>query len=245
MNWPGGAFFAPETLLDDKGRRILWAWCLDERPQSLRASSGWSGVMGLPRVLSLATDGTLQIEPAEELQRLRLNPRSHRNITIEADKELVLDDIRGDSLELAIELQPEGTHECGIKVRRTPDSAEETAIVCDPKSGTLRIDVSKSTLDPAIRYRSWSLFQPPDADDATRRVLIQEAPFTLQPGEPLWLRIFLDHSMLEVFANNRQCLTQRLWPTRDDAVGVAIFSTGNRTTVRSLDAWEMAASASD
>ena len=245
MNWPGGAFFAPETLLDDKGRRILWAWCLDERPQSLQASSGWSGVMSLPRVLSLAPDGTLQIEPAEELQRLRLNPRSHHNITIDAGKELVLDDIRGDSLELAIDLQPEGTHEFGIKVRRSPDGAEETAIIFDPKSGTLKIDVSKSTLDPAIRYRSWSLFQPPDAIDATRRVLTQEAPLTMQPGEPLRLRIFLDHSMLEVFANNRQCLTQRLWPTRDDAIGVSLFSNGSKTTVRSLEAWEMAASSAE
>src|SRR6185312_6920656 len=26
MNWPGGVCVAPETLLDDRGRRILWAW---------------------------------------------------------------------------------------------------------------------------------------------------------------------------------------------------------------------------
>ena len=171
--------------------------------------------------------------------------RDHHNITIDAGKELVLDDIRGDSLELAIDLQPEGTHEFGIKVRRSPDGAEETAIIFDPKSGTLKIDVSKSTLDPAIRYRSWSLFQPPDAIDATRRVLTQEAPLTMQPGEPLRLRIFLDHSMLEVFANNRQCLTQRLWPTRNDATGVSLFSNGSKTTVRSLEAWEMAASSAE
>jgi len=26
MNFPGGTCFAPESLLDDKGRRIMWAW---------------------------------------------------------------------------------------------------------------------------------------------------------------------------------------------------------------------------
>ena len=31
MNWPGGQFFAPESLLDGKGRRLIWAWVTDPR----------------------------------------------------------------------------------------------------------------------------------------------------------------------------------------------------------------------
>lgn len=242
MNWPGGAMFAPETLRDDKGRRIVWAWCMDERPQATRIASGWSGVMTLPRVLSLDPNGVLQIEPVEELKQLRFNPRAHQNITVNPGVELPMDDIRGDSMELAIEMQPEGAHEFGVKVRRTPDGAEETAISYNPQSGVLKVDLGKSTLDPAIRYRSWCLFRPEDAADATRRVLNQEAPLVLKPGEPLRLRIFLDRSMMEVFANGRQCLTQRLWPTRADALGVSLFSRGGKTIVKSIEAWEMAAS---
>lgn len=242
MNWPGGCFFAPETLLDGKGRRILFAWCLDERPRAARIASGWSGVMSLPRVLSMRDDGTLRIEPVEELKQLRAAVLSNRvNISVPADRELVLNDVAGDCLEIEAELQPEANAECGIVVRRTPDGEEQSVISFRPDLGILKIDVSKSTLDPAIRYRSWCLWRPPDRVDAERRILVQEAPLKLDRGEPLRLRIFLDRSMLEVFANERQCMTQRLWPTRPDALGVALISRGRPTRVSSLNAWRMTA----
>lgn len=245
MNWPGGAFFAPETLLDNKGRRILWAWCLDERSPQVRAHSGWSGVMSLPRVLSLDSDGTLKIEPVEELQRLRLHGRTERNILVKADQEKLLDGIQGDTLELAVEFTPSEAREFGVKVRRTPDGAEETAISFLPQSGLLKIDVSKSTLNKAIRYRSWCLYKPRDPQLANRPVFSQEAPLQLKPGEPLRLRIFIDRSMLEVFANERQCLTQRLWPTRRDALGVSLFSRGGDSNASSIQVWDMAATNPD
>jgi sucrose-6-phosphate hydrolase SacC (GH32 family) len=138
-------------------------------------------------------------------------------------------------------LLPQDNSECGVIVRRTPDGAEQTAISFSRAAGVLKIDLSKSTLDPAIRYRSWCLWRPEDPTDAGRRVLAQEAPLQLASGEPLGLRIFLDRSMLEVFANGRQCLTQRLWPTRTDALGAALFSRGGPTQVSSLTAWQMRA----
>ncbi len=57
----------------------------DERPASVRAASGWSGVMSLPRVLSL-DEQVLRIEPAPELERLRWNPRELHNISVSADQ---------------------------------------------------------------------------------------------------------------------------------------------------------------
>ena len=35
MNWPGGTFFAPEELKDDKGRHIIWGWVLERKPKHL------------------------------------------------------------------------------------------------------------------------------------------------------------------------------------------------------------------
>ena len=73
-------------------------------------------------------------------------------------------------------------------------------------------------------------------------VQAQEAPFILRPGETLKLRIFLDRSMLEVFANGRQCVTQRIYPTRADSLGVSLFARGGSALCRSVEAWDMAAS---
>lgn len=69
--------------------------------------------------------------------------------------------------------------------------------------------------------------------------IAQEAPFELKPGELLNLHIYLDHSIMEVFANGRQCLTQRLWPARADSTGVSFFSGGSSVKVKSLEAWDM------
>ena len=87
MNWPGGQFFAPESLIDGKGRRIIWAWVTDPRTITTQQSTG-SGVQSLPRVLSLSPDGTLTITPAEELQALRRNHREQANLTVPADSEV-------------------------------------------------------------------------------------------------------------------------------------------------------------
>jgi len=78
--------------------------------------------------------------------------------------------------------------------------------------------------------------------EANPEVQFQEAPLELRDGESLELRIFLDHSILEVFANGRQCVTQRIYPTRADSTGVALFSRGGDAEVSTLDAWDLAAS---
>jgi sucrose-6-phosphate hydrolase SacC (GH32 family) len=236
MNWPGGTCFAPESLLDDKGRRIMWAWVLDRRSREVAQASGWSGVMTLPRVLSLGEDGTLRIEPVEELAVLRLNHRKREDVGLKADGQLILDDISGDALELAVEMHPQGAREFGVIVRRSPGGEEQTVITCDLDSKKLKVDFSRSSLDKIIKH--WTLCM---GGGENPEVQSQEAPFELRQGEPLKLRVFLDRSILEVYANDRQCVTQRIYPTRSDSLGVALLSRGGNTLVKALDAWDMAA----
>ena len=58
-------------------------------------------------------------------------------------------------------------------------------------------------------------------------------------NEPLKLRVFIDRSVVEVFANGRQYAAVRVYPSRSDSVGVSLRSQGTETKVRSLDAWQM------
>ena len=235
MNWPGGTCFAPESLLDDENRRIFWAWVLDRRPKETARESGWSGVMTLPRVLSLANNGTLCIEPAEELSTLRLNHRRGKDISLTTGTELLLPKVRGDSLELLVEMHPQDAQEFGVMVRCAPDGSEKTTIALNPGRKLLKIDFSQSSLDENIKHWTFCM-----GSGENPQVHLQEAPFELGQGETLKLRIFLDRSILEVFANGRQCVTQRIYPTRSDSLGVALFSWGGATKVKTFDAWDMA-----
>jgi len=149
--------------------------------------------------------------------------------------------VRGDSLELALEVDPATAREFVLTVRRSPDAAEQTAIIFDAAARELRIDFSRSSLDPKPHYKSWVISPPKDPAERDRRLTIQVAPFALREGEPLRLRIFLDRSILEVFANGRRYLTQRIFPTRAESTGVALTARGGSARVASLEAWELAA----
>lgn len=230
MNWPGGTFFAPETLLDGQGRRLLWAWVL-----------GSPSTMSLPRVLTLGADGALHIEPPVELQALRGERHALQDLAVPAGATVPAPGISGDCLELRVTLDPRQSTQCGVKVRRSPDGAEETVIVYDATKQVLRIEVDKSSLNRGARPRTYAMTFMLPKGAPNPEVAAQEAPFALAPGEPLTLRIFLDKSILEVFANGRQCVTQRLWPTRADILGVALVARGGDALVRSLEAWELAA----
>jgi sucrose-6-phosphate hydrolase SacC (GH32 family) len=231
MNWPGGTCFAPESLLDDQGRRIMWAWVLDRRP---RNDYEWSGTMTLPRVLSLHGDGTLRIEPIEELKQLRMHAKKHERIRVADGSPVTLDGVRGDCLELDLTIKPGSAKRFGIKLRCSPDGAEQTVIECDPSAKHLKIDVKKSSLDQ-VKYLTFCM-----KGGNNPQVTEQIAPFQLKKDEKLRLRIFLDRSILEVFANARQCVTQRIYPTRQDSTSVVLFAEGGSVEVQSVQVWQMA-----
>lgn len=240
MNWPGGQFFAPESLLDAQGRRVFWAWVTDPRMRPSQDKTG-SGYQSLPRILSLDKDGTVRITPAPELEALRTHPRQLEPMTVAADTEKVLDGVSGDCFELALDVEPGDAKAVGLKVRCAPDGSEETAVWYDPVAKVLRVDVTKSTLRKDVAYGDTVFvgYNTKKEEDIKNRVNTFEAPFSLPAGEPLKLRVFLDKSMLEVFANDRQCVTQVIYPERKDSLLVKACAKGAPITVRSTKAWDM------
>ena len=241
MSWGGGHLGGARTLLDNRNRRIFFDWISEVGGVDRARAAGWSGVTTVPRVLSLNEDNRLRIEPAPELSALRMNERNHENLRVQPDSELVVEGVEGDCLELEVHIDSAQAREFGVKVRCSPDGAEQTSIFYDRASKTLKVGVGESTLDDSIRY---IYYRTPEATErlpeAERIVAAQAAPFELAAGEPLELRIFLDRSVLEVFANRRECITQRIYPTRADSLGVRLFSNGGSADIKSIRAWDMA-----
>ncbi len=230
MNWPGGTCFAPETLLDAKGRRIMWGWVL-----------GSPSTMTLPRVLTPGEDGALNIAPVQELTQLRRAHTAAGATKVAAGDTMPIAAIAGVCKEIDAEFSANSAAaEYGLKVRRSPDGMEETTIRYIPARGVLQIDVERSTLTPGIKPKTYAMSFMLAQGAPNPDVTVQEAPFALKPGEPLKLRVFLDHSIIEVYANGRQCLTQRIWPTRADSTGIALFANGGEAELNAINAWDMA-----
>lgn len=237
MNWSGGRFFANDSFLDDRGRRILIAWVGEALLKEGQKELGWSGVMSMPRVLSLDENNTMRIKPIEEIKSLRMNLREHKNISLADGSEIALKDIAGDCLEIKLEIDAGCASQVGIRVRRSPDGEEETVVFYEPKTSKLVVDVEKSSLDKYVRYGTHRPHTAEGGDD----IRVQKAPFEVAKGETFTLDIFLDKSIIEVYADDRQCVTQRIYPSRDDALGVSLFCKGGDAKVVSLKAWDMAA----
>ena len=77
----------------------------------------------------------------------------------------------------------------------------------------------------------------PPADVLSRAP--ETGPVFLERDEPLRLRVFVDRSVVEVFVNGKQCVAMRVYPGREDSVGVSLRSQGQDARVVSLEAWQM------
>ncbi|MEM7531947.1 MAG: glycoside hydrolase family 32 protein [Chloroflexota bacterium] len=228
INWPGGNIHAPRTMLDAQGRRILFVNLNEGRSQAACEASGWSGVLSLPVVISPASDGkSIRYAPVAELQALRQGLYEQHDLTVEADIDRPLAEVRGDCLELELEMAPNGATEFGVKLRCAPDGTEETSVFFSVASSTIQIDYQRASLCDDLTYQS--------------ETWVQSAPFDFEEDDLVKLRVFLDHSVLEVFAGDQRYLAQRIYPMHPDTLGVKLFSRGGDTVVRKLRAWQMEA----
>ena len=221
LNWARWDFFAPESLETPDGRRVAWSWCTPQHigmqkvdrkkdfPALLNRAVCQDGIQSLPRELSLADDGSLRIRPLRELETLRHDEKSTGEVTVKGEGVQVLDGIAGDTLELEVVFSnPKGK-----------DQAKEYGVVlfCD--------DVGKNGIEIGC-----------GAGRETLTVDYIEPPFELADGEDLTMRIFIDKSMVEVFANDRQAAVIWHEPTLE-RMRIGLYSRGGDSVAR-VKSWK-------
>jgi beta-fructofuranosidase len=218
----GPDYYAPATMMDDRGRRLMWGWMREARRRAARVAAGWAGAMSVPRVLTLGDDDTLRVEPIPELARLHGARRHLAGIEVSPTAPYVLSDVRGDCLELRVTFEAsDDATALGVVVRQSPDGEEHTSILYDRATRLLTLNRERASL-AVESYRG-----------------TYNGAVDLADREAVTLRVLLDRSVVEVYANERACLSARLYPTRLDSVGLAIIAQGGVARVCSLDVWDM------
>ncbi len=219
-----GSFYAPKTQLDKAGNRILWGWIQETRPEAEYSAAGWSGLMSLPRQLTIGPDGRLRITVAPAVEklrqkevRLRLAPAPMPAKELRADQKL-----KGACGELLCVLKP-GAEPFTIDLLDTtrPNDA--------PKDPTTAEAAEVSLL--SIRF-----------SQANRKELVvdqQRLPINVAEGEPLELRFFIDGSVIELFANGQATLTKRFYYPGKTAPEIAVSITGKPDNVTRLSMWQL------
>ncbi len=200
---------------------------------------GYPGsVMSMPYHLTL--DGNeMCYAPVDAITSLRI-PGSHihrENVELRAGVETVIPEIATNCAEIVARFAPEDVPALEMKVLRSPDDAEYVKISFyrnrganihrDNPQSVLAMDCGHSTL--RADSEKFGYFIPaPDVEE-----------FELKPGEGLELRIFLDKTIVEVFANGHTLISKRVTPRRDDSLGLTVTALGGSSKLLSLDAYEM------
>jgi len=222
---------APSATPDGQGGVIVIFNMNPAKP-----TSGWNQIMTLPRRLTLADRDELRIEPAGDVESLRGDHVHVDAMTLPANQDVVLDRVRGSAMEIVAEIDPKGAPMVEMDVFRSPDGEERTRIMFfkergyahrdrgqrDVRDSWITIDSSYSSALPDVRSRA-----------------PETAPVFIGKDEPLKLRVFVDRSVVEVFVNGKQCVAMRVYPGREDSVGVSLRSQGQDAQLKSLDAWQM------
>ena len=197
-------------------------------------TTGWNQIMTLPRRLYLNRGGDVLTEPAGDLKSLRGEHMKIKKRTIPANQDIVLEGIEGNAIEIAAEIATNQSPMVELNVLRSQDGTEKTRILFFRERGFRNTNDKGTRLSLLTIDSSYSSILP----DAQSRAP-ETGMFELDSNENLKLDIFVDKSVVEVFANGKKCVAMRVYPGREDSTGVSIRSAGRDVELVSLDMWQM------
>jgi beta-fructofuranosidase len=187
-----GSFYAPKTQLDAHGNRVLWGWITEARPEAEYSAAGWAGMMSLPRMLTLDADGILRISVAPEVETLRRSQR-HRGFS----------------------LNPFGPYDMKVPTVVRNACGE---VVCSFRRDAGTFDLSLSLVSGKETLLTCRF----DAANPSA-ILIEGQRVPLGPGTgDAELRLYIDGSVIECFANGYGALTKRFYHHGSAAPDLAI-----------------------
>ncbi|BCZ44773.1 glycosyl hydrolase [Clostridium gelidum] len=208
----GFNFYAPQTTIDSKGRRIIIGWMTMWEKEYPTHSNGhnWAGAMTIPREITLK-DNKLYFKPVDEIEKYRSNEVALNNIKLNGEKTF---DTYGDSYELQVVYDAEEASEFGLKLRA--NNQEETVLSYNKKDKTFILNIDKSGIGSKGERR-------------TKINLI---------NNKLNLRIFVDKCSIEVFINEgEKVMTSLIYPSKD-ALEIEAFSKG-QCNIELLKKWDI------
>ena len=219
VDW--GAYYAAKTMVDKNGGRILWGWIPETRPDADLIAAGWAGVMSLPRVLSLSAENELQTAVSPAAHSLRdkqkwwhsgTRQRSDRPLET-SHPERSFDELRISGLAAELDLLLHLRGDAFSLRLQSEDGTNFATILFEERSG-----------HPALRVNEVVASLP--------RVVLPE----------LRLHVFLDGSVLEVFANAGTALTARVYKVPAGPLQVKVDGAAD---IVSAEVWQMKPISSD
>jgi beta-fructofuranosidase len=256
-----GDTYALNSFHDPKGdRRIFYGWVMEANNNYGGRAFGYNGQITLPREVfvqiytnvvdvdgSLTRQGpwtvipnsdgtytfkTLGIRPIDEIIKLRQNNNFVYLISQTFNQPTLFTslNVSSSNFELQTDINVSSNTSAGFVFRRSSNGLEYTTLIYDPISQYLILNRTYSSLVPMFAnstiYAKHALLTT-KIDDHTRQI------------ELLSLRIFVDNSLVEVYANNRTVIATHIYPTFSDSTGLGyiVGEQGGSVTFSNVSIW--------
>ncbi|GJN02218.1 hypothetical protein PR202_ga19548 [Eleusine coracana subsp. coracana] len=262
LRYDYGKFYASKTFYDPiRQRRVLWGWVGETDSERADVLKGWASLQSIPRsvILDTKTGSNLLQWPVVEVETLRMRGKSFDGIAVKSGSVVPLDVGKATQLDIEAVFEVDASaleavtevdvvYNCstsggaagqgllgpfGLLVLADDDLTEQTAVYFYMAKGT---DGRLKTFFCQDDLRASK------ANDLVKRVYGSVVP--VLDGENLSVRILVDHSIVESFAQRgRTCITSRVYPTKAiyDSARVFLFNnaTNIHVTAKSLKIWEL------
>lgn len=256
-----GDTYALNSFYDPIGdRRIFYGWVMESNHFYGERAFGYNGQLTLPREVFIQvyhnviqingsfsqkgpwivipnTDGTytcktLGVRPIDEVKNLREDSEHFVLVDRTFDQPTTFTnfDISSSNFELQATINISTNSTAGFVFRRSSDGSEYTTLIYDPVSESLILNRTYSSL--IKQFDNTTVY-------AKHALLTMKINENNSQKELLSLRIFVDNSLVEVYANNRTAIATHIYPARLDAtdVGYIVHGSGGSVTFTDVRIW--------
>lgn len=229
---PAGGIFRPDegpdfyagityNNLPANQKPVMIGWANNWAYANDLPTTPWKGVMSLPRELTVTKESDTWIllqKPVDNIDKLKTNLLADESVLVTDKKNY---DTVGQQIVIEADFKP-AAGASGIKV--AVGSISYVEIGYDASTQKLYMDRSHCATQGVNKNFS--------------KMSHYETPVALKDGN-LLLHIYVDHSVIEVYANNGETvMTMQAFPNEDDN-GVQLFANGGTATFNNIKIWRM------
>lgn len=222
------SIFAPNpSSLTPNPSAIALGIVPDKVATSHNLAWGWAHCYSLPREWTLSDDDLLLQRPYSGLEAMRQTEGCYQHEDFVLNGEEKLTGVSGRQLEVLATYEV-GASDFGLQLLQK--AGKGLRIGYAPATGTITVDAS------AMEH----IVNDGSSFKGIYRHTLSQRPAA---GSDLTLHAFFDGSVLDLFINEEQAASIRLYPTDAEALGASLFAEG-ATHVRSAQAWMLTSQSS-
>ncbi|XP_057977358.1 acid beta-fructofuranosidase 2, vacuolar-like [Malania oleifera] len=261
LRYDYGKFYASKTFYDqNKERRVLWGWIMEADSENADVQKGWASLQAIPRTILFdkRTGGNIIQWPVEEIKSLRTSVKKFNKVKVGPGSVMPLDVGTATQLDIMAEFEVDkkalkriAGADAGYSCSASGGAAQRGAL--GPFGLLVLADGALSEQTPVYFYvakgadSNLKTFFCADESRSSKATDVDKGIYgstvPVLEGEKLSVRILVDHSILESFAQGgRTCITSRVYPTRAIHGAARLFLFNNATEAHvtaSLKIWQM------